>query len=73
MLQPATVAAATVEQSDGPDALLLLPTRFALGFMLPPALNPECGPASFGHPGAGGSLAFADPQTGVSFAYVRTS
>ena len=28
------------------------------------------GPASFGHAGAGGSLGFADPETGVAFGYV---
>ena len=27
-------------------------------------------PASFGHPGAGGSIGFADPDSGVSFGYV---
>jgi len=28
------------------------------------------GPCSYGHAGAGGSLAFADPETGVAFGYV---
>jgi CubicO group peptidase (beta-lactamase class C family) len=25
---------------------------------------------SFGHPGSGGSLGFADPKTGIGYAYV---
>ena len=41
-----------------------------LGFALPPMLGPACGPASFGHPGAGGSLGFADPDADVGFGYV---
>jgi CubicO group peptidase (beta-lactamase class C family) len=33
-------------------------------------LSPATGPAAFGHPGAGGSLGFADPEAGVAFGYV---
>jgi hypothetical protein len=28
------------------------------------------GPGSFGHPGSGGSIGFADPDAGVGFGYV---
>ena len=70
VLQPETVAAATVEQSNGPDEVLALDTRFGSGFFLPSAFSPLMGPRSFGHAGAGGSLAFADPDAGVGFAYV---
>ena len=38
--------------------------------MLPPMLAPGCGPKSFGHPGSGGSLGFADPDAGIAFGYV---
>ena len=70
LLRPETVAAACVPQSEGGDAVLYLPTRFGLGFMLPPALGPSAAPTMFGHPGAGGSLALGDPQRGLGFAYV---
>jgi CubicO group peptidase (beta-lactamase class C family) len=69
-LQPATVAVATVEQVRGPDAVIIEETAFGLGFMLGSsfgAANPE---TVFGHAGAGGSLSFADPRTGVAFGYV---
>jgi CubicO group peptidase (beta-lactamase class C family) len=44
--------------------------RFGSGFMLSSGFTPMLGPSSFGHSGAGGSLAFADPESGVAFAYV---
>ncbi len=41
------------------------------GFMLPWHVQPMLGPGSFGHDGAGGSLAFAHAPSGTAFAYVR--
>ena len=46
------------------------PSRFGVGFSLPPMLAPGCGERSFGHPGAGGSLGFADPERGIALGYV---
>lgn len=70
ILDSDTVARASRVESEGEDVILGIPTRFGLGFSLPPMLSPAVGPAAFGHPGAGGSLAFADPDSGVAFAYV---
>ena len=70
LLSPATVAAARTEHSAGPDRVLLVNTRFGLGFMLHGGASPLLGPGSFGHPGRGGALGFADPESGVAFGYV---
>src|SRR5262249_27607439 len=66
---PETLAAACEAQSDGPDRVLGAHTRCGLGFALPPSLGVPSGPRSFGHPGSGGSLGFADPAAGVAFGY----
>jgi CubicO group peptidase (beta-lactamase class C family) len=70
VLSPDTVTAASQTQSEGPDRILVFPTRFGLGFMLNSAFSPMLGDTSFGHAGAGGSLGFADPESGVAFGYV---
>ena len=70
LLSAGTVAAATVPRSEGPDEVLVRPTRFGSGFFLPSPFSPLMGPRSFGHAGAGGSLALADPDLQVGFAYV---
>lgn len=44
--------------------------QFSLGFMKPNPTWPFGSPAAFGAPGAGGSLGFADPKTGIGYAYV---
>jgi len=71
VLNPETIDAAIVEQSNGPDRVLQMPTRFGLGFMLTGDLMPiGRNPRAFGHPGAGGSLGFADLDAGIGFGYV---
>jgi CubicO group peptidase (beta-lactamase class C family) len=70
LLRPETVELGRTVQSEGTDAVLDLPTRFGLGFMLPPALSLAAAPTAFGHPGAGGSLGFADPEAELGFGYV---
>jgi CubicO group peptidase (beta-lactamase class C family) len=44
--------------------------RFSLGFMKPSAAVPFGSARSYGSPGAGGSMGFADPVAGVGYAYV---
>ena len=67
-----------VSSSTGRDAVLVMPTRFALGFMK--TMDNRGEPAgvqdstltseeAFGHVGAGGSFGFADPKAGMSFGY----
>jgi CubicO group peptidase (beta-lactamase class C family) len=69
LLAPETVARFRAPQVEGPDLVILLPTRFGLGFALPPMLSLEAPASCFGHPGAGGSLAFADPDARIGFGY----
>ncbi|MFI2910928.1 serine hydrolase domain-containing protein [Streptomyces fungicidicus] len=70
LLDPATVEAARAEESAGPDRVLVVGTRFGLGYMLHGSASPFLAPGSFGHPGRGGSLGFADPESGIAFGYV---
>jgi CubicO group peptidase (beta-lactamase class C family) len=70
ILSPETVADMTREVSNGPDKVLFIETRFGSGFFLSSSFSPLFGPNSFGHAGAGGSLALADPDAGIGFAYV---
>ena len=71
VMSAAEIVKCYTEQSKGPDAVLQMPTRFSLGFALSmPGAEFGPNPRSFGHPGAGGSLGFADPDTKVVFGYV---
>ncbi|MGP4010898.1 serine hydrolase domain-containing protein [Streptomyces sp. 4N124] len=70
LFTPQTLASARAEESAGPDRVLVVSTRFGLGYMLHGSASPLLGPGSFGHPGRGGSLGFADPETGIALGYV---
>ena len=65
-----SIARASEEHSVGADEVLPVSTRFGLGFMLPQPHDVFGGPRAFGHPGAGGSVAFADPEKRLGFSYV---
>ena len=64
------VARATVTPEGEPDACLLMNTTFGMGFMTHGPFTPYAGPGSYGHPGAGGSVAFAQPERELACAYV---
>ena len=48
----------------------MMPTTFGMGFMTHGPFTPYAGPGSFGHPGAGGSVGFAQPERELAFGYV---
>jgi CubicO group peptidase (beta-lactamase class C family) len=60
--------------TDGIDRVFQIPTAFSAGFMKNAREAPRrifgSSPTAFGHPGAGGSHAFADPENRIGFAYV---
>ncbi|MGW1268119.1 serine hydrolase domain-containing protein [Streptomyces sp. NPDC002491] len=70
LLRPETVRLARGEQSAGPDRVLVVNTRFGLGPMLHGPASPLLSPDAFGHPGRGGALGLADPESGIAFGYV---
>ena len=70
LLGPAALERCRSIESSGVDAILCIPTRFSHGFMR--SWAPVQGAGTFGHVGAGGSVAFADPETGIGFGYVTS-
>lgn len=69
LLSDESVARASVVHSDGPDCVGGQRMTFGLGFMLAPMFPTGVGSRTFGHIGAGGSTAFADPDRGLGFCY----
>jgi len=78
LVSRASVERFGVEQVCGRDAVMTVPTRWAVGYSLePPALVPGIPPmhgpndGAFGHMGAGGQIGFADPVARVACGFVR--
>lgn len=68
---PGTLAELERHCDAAPDMILGLETAYRFGFMKPCPLLPfGSSPRAYGHSGAGGSFAFADPETGTGYAYV---
>src|SRR5205823_5088632 len=67
LLTPARLRQASAEASNGTDAIFGMPTRWALGYSLgaPAPTN------AIGIGGVGGSFAFGDPESGISFALTK--
>ncbi len=69
-----TIERMTMTLSEGVDRVFRIPTAFSAGFMKDSReiARRMFGPSaiSFGHPGAGGTHAFADPENKIAFAYV---
>jgi len=72
LLSPGSITAAVRERICGPDQVEGTPGRYAAGFRL--NINEIMGPgqSAYGHPGWGGSVAFADPDAGIGAAYVMS-
>jgi CubicO group peptidase (beta-lactamase class C family) len=70
VLMAPSIARCWEEQSRGADEVLFISTRFSLGFMMSqPGASLGPNTRSFGHPGAGGSLGYADPDAKIGFGY----
>ena len=53
--------------------MLIDETDFGMGFMVHSPYTEYSGPSSFGHNGAGGSVAFAEVRRELAFAYVMNT
>lgn len=75
LLEASTVAAATTSETPKGEVDLVLKeeTVFARGFAIHSERTQWAGPTSFGHDGAGGSCAFAQPDRDFAFSYVMNT
>ncbi|HET6501858.1 MAG TPA: serine hydrolase domain-containing protein [Amycolatopsis sp.] len=71
LLKPDTAAAFAQIHSLGYDLVTRKHNAFGLGFTATADVYPVLGQGAFGHSGAAGSQAFADPRSGLAYGYNR--
>lgn len=72
LLSDRVLRAATRPEAAGRDRVLLMQSRFGLGFGLHSRMSPFTTAAAFGHYGISGSFGFADPDLGLAAGYVTS-
>jgi CubicO group peptidase (beta-lactamase class C family) len=70
LLADATIAQVTQIQTIGEDLVLRVTTRYGIVFQKADDRNTYGSHQAFGHDGAGGSIAIADPWHGISYAWI---
>jgi CubicO group peptidase (beta-lactamase class C family) len=72
IISEGTVRKMSAQQTHRPDAVIIVPVGWALGYMTGGDPGWPQGPrvTSFGHAGFGGSIGYADPEIGMSFGLV---
>ncbi|WTL60205.1 beta-lactamase family protein [Nocardia sp. NBC_01499] len=71
LLRPETIETINqVQPAESRDYVLGLPLRFTLGYHRPVLMSKQQPRKAFGHYGVGGSGAYADPELGMSIAFV---
>ncbi|MEV0278640.1 serine hydrolase domain-containing protein [Streptomyces sp. NPDC050610] len=71
LLKPGTAAAFAQIHSIGYDLVNREQKAFAVGFHATSEVYPVLGQGAFGHSGAGGQQAFADPRHGLAYGFTR--